>query len=102
MSSSKIQATPATLDGFGATARTSGRTLSAAAGANRGRLLGVAGRLDGFGVADQLTASYPAHARQALRSVDDLARVLSALGTAAAAAAERFRQADATGSRKGR
>lgn len=102
MTSAKIQATPAALDGFGTAARTRGRDLSAAAGANRGRLLGVSRRLDGFGVADELTHAYPHHARQALRSVDELAEVLCELGRVAGAIADGFRHADATGSGKGR
>lgn len=94
MTSRTHQASPEALDDFGVRARRSGDRLDGTLSASRARVLRPSGKLDNFGVLDELTAAYPAAAAGALSAVQQLTEVLDELATAARKSADRFRQAD--------
>jgi len=93
MTSRTYQASPEALDDFGATIRRGGERVGGALSANRAKVLRPHGKLDNFGVLDQLTAAYPASADGALRAVQQLTEVLDDLAKAARTSGDRFRQA---------
>jgi len=94
MTSRTYQASPDALDAFGATSARSGDRLDGTLSANRSRVLRPRGKLDNFGVLDELTAAYPGSADDALGAVQQLTEVLDDLAKAARKSATRFRQAD--------
>jgi len=94
MTSRTHQASPEALEDFATAIRRSGDRLDGGLSANRARVLRPRGKLDNFGVLDELTAAYPASAADALRAVEQLSDVLDDLAKVAHKSAARFRQAD--------
>lgn len=94
MTSRTHQASPEAIENFGTAVTRTGDRLAATLSANRAKVLRPSGKLDNFGVLDQLTAAYPASAAGALEAVEQLAKVLDDLAQASRRSAARFREAD--------
>jgi hypothetical protein len=94
MTSRTRQASPEALDHFGSRANRSGDRLEGILSTSRAKVLAPSGKLDNFGVLDELTAAYPAAANDALRAVQQLTEVVDDLARAARRSGDRFRQAD--------
>ncbi len=94
MTSQTLQASPEALEDFSVTTGRNGDRLDGTLSASRSKVLRPSGKLDNFGVLDELTAAYPAAAAEALSAVEQLTGVLDDLATTARMSAARFRQAD--------
>lgn len=94
MTSRTHQASPEAIDAFGRKAKRAGDGLESALSSKSATVLRPSGKLDNFGVLDQLTAVYPASAKAALEAVERYAKVLDELAAASRTSAARFREAD--------